>query len=116
VIRVRTKIQLSDLQGTIDKRTQKGQVILDEQVLKDSNNYAPLDTSELINSAIRMSRIGEGQIIYDTKYARINYYGVDRNFSTDKNVNAGPLWFERAKANHLQDWLSIVAKTMGGKP
>lgn len=114
MIRVKTKIQLSDLQGTIDKRTQKGQVILDEQVLKDSNNYAPLDTSELINSAIRMSRIGEGQIIYGTKYARRLYYGVDFNFSKDKNPRAQASWFEAAKANHLQDWLNIVAKTMGG--
>ena len=115
MIRVRTKIQLSDLQGTIDKRTQKGQVILDEQVLKDSNFYAPLDTSELINSSIRASQIGNGLIIWDTKYARINYYGADRNFSKDKNPNATYAWYEAAKANHLQDWVSIVAKTMGGK-
>lgn len=115
MIRTRVKIQLNDLQSTIDKRVQKGQVILDEQVLKDSNNYAPLDTSELINSAIRMSRIGEGQIIYSTPYARRLYYNPQYNFSKDKNPNAQGLWFEAAKANHLQDWLDIVAKTMGGK-
>ena len=115
MIKTSVKIQLNDLQSTIDKRKERGQAVLDEQVLKDSNNYAPQDTSELIRSSLRSSQVGQGQIIYDTKYARINYYGVNRNFSTDKNVNAGPLWFERAKANHLQDWLSIVAKTMGGK-
>lgn len=115
MIRVKTKIQLSDLQGTMDKRTQKGQVVLDEQVLKDSNNYAPLDTSELINSAIRMSRIGEGQIIYSTPYARRLYFNPQYNFDRSKNSMAQGMWFEAAKANHLQDWISIVAKTMGGK-
>lgn len=115
MIRVRTKIQLSDLQGTIDKRTQKGQVILDEQVLKDSNLYAPQDTSELINSSLRASQIGNGILIWDVVYGRYQYYGYNHNFSKDKNPRATFAWFEAAKANHLQDWLSIVAKTMGGK-
>lgn len=115
MIRTRVKIQLNDLQGTIDKRTQKGQAVLDEQVLKDSNYYAPLDTSELINSSIRMSRIGSGVLIWSTPYARRLYFNPQYEFSRDKNPNAQGLWYEAAKANHLQDWVNIVAKTMGGK-
>lgn len=115
MIRTKVRIQMNDLQASVDKRAQKGQAILDEQVLKDSNNYAPLDTSELINSSLRMSQVGSGVLIWDTPYARRLYYNPQYNFSTDRNPNAGGLWFEVAKANHIQDWLNIVAKTMGGK-
>ncbi len=116
MIRTKVRIQLNNLQASMGNRQKKGQIVLDEQVLKDSNNYAPQDTSELINSSIRMSPIGSGLLIWSTPYARINYYGADRNFSKDKNPNATFAWFEAAKANHLEEWKSIVAKTMGGKP
>lgn len=115
MIRTNVQVQLNDIAANIEKRRQKAQVVLDQQILKDSNNYAPMDTGELVRSAIRSSRIGQGQIIYDTPYSRRLYYNPQYNFSRDVNPRAQGLWFEAAKAAHLQEWLSIVAKEMGGK-
>ena len=115
MIKTRVKIQLNDLAATIDKRAQKGQAVLDEQVLKDSNNYAPEDTTELIRSSLRASQVGNGLLIWDTPYARRLYYNPQYNFSKDKNPNAGGLWFEVAKANHISEWLEVSAKAMGGR-
>ena len=72
MIRTNVQVQLGDIATNLEARKRKAQAVLDQQVLKDSNNYAPQDTLELVRSAIRMSRIGEGQIIWDTSYARIN--------------------------------------------
>ena len=115
MIKTDVKVDLSGVSRKIKSNAERAQFILDEQVLKDSNFYAPLDTGELIRSSLRMSLIGQGRLIWDTPYARINYYGVNRNFSKDKNSMAGPLWFEMAKSRHLMEWLELMAKTMGGR-
>lgn len=115
MIRTNVKINTQSLEQNLKKRTQKGQVVLDTQVLKDSNFYAPQDTGELIRSAIRMSLIGQGVIMWVTPYARRLYYNPQYNFSKSPNPNAQGLWFEVAKANHLFEWLDRVAREMGGR-
>lgn len=87
-------------------RVDKAQYHLTEQVLKDSNYYIPKDTGALEAS----SRITDNSktISWNTPYARRQYYGVHHNFSTDVNPNASALWFERAKANHIDDWVKLV--------
>lgn len=89
---------------------EKAQVVLDEQVLKDSNYFIPKDTGNSEDSGIIASLIGQGQLIWDTPYIRRIYYGVDFNFHTDQNPNARALWFEAAKANWLQDWVALANK------
>lgn len=116
MIKFNVKVELGDLAKEFAKKGERAQVILDEQILKDSNEYAPQDTGELIRSALRMSQIGRGKIIYDTPYARKLYYNPQYNFSKDRNPKAGGLWYERAKAAHLQDWVNVVAKMLGGRP
>lgn len=115
MIKLNVKVAVNQIQNAIAKRGGKVQAVLDQQILKDSNNYAPQDTSELIRSGIRMSMIGRGQIIWDTPYARRLYYNPQYNFSKDVNPNAQGLWFEAAKAAHLHEWTALVAKEMGGK-
>lgn len=91
----------------------KAQVVLDEQVLKDSNYFIPKDTGQLEDSSIIASRIGEGEIIWDTSYARKVYYGVTINFHTDMNPNAQALWFEVAKSRFVTDWVKAAGKEVG---
>lgn len=82
-----------------------GQYILDNAVIKDSNFYAPEDEQYLQKSALLHSKIGEGQVIWQTVYARRLYYNPQFNFSKDKNPNARGLWFEEAKAQKRDSWL-----------
>lgn len=94
-----------------NKRTsakRAAQAQLDQDVLKDSNYYIPKAIGTLEGSGIRASRIGYGEVIWDTPYARRLYYNPQYNFSTDKNPNARGLWFEEAKANKKPNWLQNV--------
>lgn len=105
---IRTTVTIDWSEDILEKSLDavaKAQVVLDEQVLKDSNYFIPKDTGQLEDSSIIASRIGEGELIWDTKYARKVYYGVDINFHTDMNPNAQALWFETAKSRFLSDWV-----------
>lgn len=93
----------------LDRAGKDGQHALDQQVLKDSNSFAPEDEGTLIESAIRSSEPGSGKIIWDTPYARRLYYNPGYNFSKDKNPRAQGLWFEAAKAQHGSEWEQVVA-------
>ncbi|AFE86248.1 putative minor capsid protein 2 [Bacillus phage PBC1] len=111
MIRIKAKMQWNtDPKVKVTKALEKAQVVLDEQVLKDSNYFIPKDTGQLEDSSIIASRIGEGELIWDTKYARKVYYGVDINFHTDMNPNAQALWFEAAKSRFLSDWVRAAGQ------
>lgn len=87
---------------------EKAQVVLDEQVLKDSNYFIPKDTGNIEDSSIINSKIGEGELVWSTEYARKIYFGVDMKFQTDQNPNARALWFEEAKARWSSNWVSLA--------
>ncbi len=84
MIRTNVKVDLSGVSRKIKSNAERAQFILDEQILKDSNFYAPLDTGELVRSSLRMSLIGQGKLIWDTPYSRRLYYNPQYDFSKDK--------------------------------
>lgn len=90
----------------------KVQPILDNQILKDSNVYAPADTMNLIDSGIRGTKLGTGLIIWDTKYAGKQYY-TKNNKSKDVNPNATDRWFEVAKKKKVKQWVRLANKAGG---
>lgn len=110
---VKVKTDFSGVLKKVKSKSERTQAVLDEQVLKDSNFYAPEDESTLIGSSIIASEIGKGKLVWDTPYARRLYWNPDYNFSTDTNENAGGKWFERAKSEHLEDWLKITQSEVG---
>jgi len=84
------------------------QPILDTQVLKDSNYYAPMDTGNLMSSGITGSKIGSGQLQWTAPYAKKMYYGVGYKFDLSANPNAQAKWFEKAKATKMKNWERIL--------
>ena len=83
------------------------QPVIDNEVLKDSNFYVPMDTGNLKDSGIRGTRIGSGEIVWDSVYARRQYY-EDNNKSKDNNPNASDRWFEKAKIRNKDKWIRIA--------
>lgn len=101
----------SDFSGAFKKvknKVERTQFILDQQIVKDSNNYAPFADGLLIGSALIASEFGKGKLIWDTPYSRKLYWNPQYNFSTDKNPQAGGMWFERARSAHLSEWIALA--------
>lgn len=104
------KVDLSGIEQKMPGAMKKAQFVLDEAVLKDSNYYIPKDTGELENSGIRYTNPGEGEVIWNTPYARKLFYGTSYNFSKDVNPNASPLWFNKAKSENKDSWVKQAEK------
>lgn len=112
MIQFNVNYNLDAIEQQVQRAATRAQAILDEQILKDSNYYVPMDTNTLERSGITNSKIGEGVLIWNTPYARRIYYGVEFNFSKDKNPHARALWFEYAKSVHLQSWKDLAKRAI----
>lgn len=109
-IDVTTHYDLGKMLSKSKSAKAKLQLIYSDQVLKDSNKYAPLRDGFLIASGFTHSNLTTGMLKWQTPYARRLYYNPQYNFSTDKNPLAGGLWFERAKKQHKGDWEGLVKR------
>jgi hypothetical protein len=110
----------------------KVQFAFDNQVMKDSNYYAPMDTGTLMASVITgyssgmteakargilqsgepAKHAGKGKLIWNTPYAKRMYYGEGYDFSKDSNTNARAKWFEEAKAKKKGVWQDVLNKAV----
>ena len=84
------------------------------RVRHDTEPFVPRDTGDLVRTARTHSDGLTGELTYNTPYARRLYYGVNFNFSTDRNKQATHHWFAKAKSIWLEYWLDKFRKLMGG--
>lgn len=97
---------------------------LDNQVIIDSNLYVPFITGTLRGSAIRGTVLGEGEVIWDSPYARYQYYGLKMIGPPPKQLTDIPLkqwhpgtcsyWFEKAKSVNKAQWINGARRIAGG--
>ncbi len=110
------KIEL-DTSGIISRLAPKfslAQKFVDNEVLKDCDEYVPMRTGNLVKSGIRGTVIGSGQVKYSAPYAAKCYYGTHIHFSKDLHPKATAQWFERAKAVNKQKWIEGAQKLVNG--
>jgi len=96
------------VKARFNAKIKRAQMKLDTQVVADSNYFVPNKTSTLQKSAIINPVIGTGLVIWDTDYARRQYYGENFDHSKQLNPNACAKWFETAKARKLEQWRRLV--------
>lgn len=96
-----------EIEQKISKRMRGVQAKLDIQVLKDSNYYCPMYTGTLMKSGILNTVAGSGKVVWNTPYAKAQYYGLE-NKSKQHNPNATSKWFEVAKARRKKEWEKLV--------
>lgn len=107
-MKVRVELDKRRIKNRHGSAIKQVQYTLDSQVQKDSNFYAPRDQGTLQESSVIHSKLGSGEIVWLTPYARRLYYNPQYNFSKVKNPNARGLWFEAAKSNKLSEWLRLA--------
>ena len=93
------------LSGANLRKGGKVQKAVDSAVVRYCLPYCPWKTGALARSPFAASHIGEGEVVYDTPYARRMYYNPQYHFRKDVNPMAGAYWFERMKADHTNDIL-----------
>jgi len=93
----------------IASKTRRSQVLLDQQVAKDSNYYCPEDVGSLQKSVLPSAATGAGLLVWNEKYARRQYYELPGK-SLDRNPNARMKWFEHAKTAFKSRWIRLVQR------
>jgi hypothetical protein len=113
-IKTDVKIFYEKVNRKVSESKARAQKVLDLTVMKDSDRFVPFETGVLARRAMGSTTIGSGLIVYNTPYAKRQYYG---NFDHTKNKHpfATRLWFEAAKAENLSKWINIAQEEMTGK-
>lgn len=93
------------------------QKYVDSEVIRLTDPYVPMDTGALKKSAPLGTKIGSGTVIYNSVYAKRQYYtnaGRGKQ-GTSKGGLRGKYFFERMKADHLKDIIAGAKNKAGGK-
>lgn len=80
-----------------------------EQALSDCNYFAKRDQGTLIESSQTASDVENGLLVWDTPYARRQYYTGTPSLM--ENPNASILWCEEAHDHFGQEWQQIAQKS-----
>lgn len=99
------------------------QKAIDGEVLRRSDPYVPMRTGVLKKSGTLGTKIGSGEVVYNAPYAHRQYYhnegkgrqGTAKHNSHNYKCLRGKFWFERMKADHLDDILKTAKEKAGGK-
>lgn len=74
------------------------------QILIDCEQYVPMLDGDLRASG----HVGNGgeSVIWQTVYAKAQYYGTNGRqvFSRYTTAGTGSKWYEKAEQNHMDDW------------
>ena len=87
------------------------QVFIDSEVARLCTPYVPWDTGTLAKSPLTATDFGSGEVVYNTPYAKAQYYRKGKRKKT--SGMQGPLWFERMKADHKKEILAGAQKYAG---
>lgn len=99
-----------DLVGTVERlnhMTELGQIAFVNQVYADTQKFVPMLSGDLRNqSSITLDK---KNIVWNTPYARRQYYNVGAKFTTPGTYAK---WDKLAEAVHSRDWRNVVRKAM----
>ena len=110
-VSVKIDINQNKVQVKINNMWKNGLGMLSSEILNDCNQYCKEDTGMLIASSYIHSKLDEGKLIWNTPYARRQYYKI-RTAHTDVNSQARWKWAHFAKSVHARDWARAAQKIM----
>lgn len=84
----------------------KGLYALSSQILADCNQFCKEDTHALIDSSLAQSKLSDGKLIWQTPYARRQYWEIQTSLTPGRTWK----WCETAKSKFKQVWGRIAEK------
>ena len=100
---VKVNIPKHAIEAKVQNAWDKGLPLLSEEILNDCNLYCKMDTGILIQSSQLHSIPREGKLIWQTPYARRQYWEI-KTAIPDVNPRASWKWCEVAKRKHKEQW------------
>lgn len=91
------------LQADLDAGFAKVQYAFSQHVAKTVDPYVPFDTGMLKNSVNQASKFDEGLLVYNTPYARKQYYLHEQGAGL-----RGSYWGQRAIADHKDELVKFA--------
>ena len=108
---VYVRISPDQVKVKIDDAWKSTLEILSEEILNDCNEYCKEDIGTLKASAMIHSDLLNGRLIWQTPYARRQYYEIKTAYK-DVNPKATWKWCEVAKAKHQEEWAKKAQRLM----
>lgn len=108
---VKINIPKGAIEAKVTAAFQAGLPQLSEEILNDCNQYCKEDTGTLIASSYVHSKLDEGKLIWQTPYARRQYWAIRTAFTT-VNPNATWRWCEAAKRHRVLRWKRQAQRLM----
>ena len=97
------------LQADLDAGFAKVQYASSQHVAKTGDPYVPFDTGMLKNSVNQASKFDEGLLVYNTPYARKQYYLHEQGAGLHgDNRLRGSYWGQRAIADHKDELVKFA--------
>lgn len=109
---VTVTVNKAQIMAKIETRWKKTLLPLSSQILQDCNYYVKVDTSALMASSLIHSRLSEGILVWQTPYARRQYWEI-QTAHPDVNPNASWKWCEMARSSYRGDWELLAQKLFG---
>lgn len=102
---IRVEFSREAVRARVKAATKRATFAMATQALKDSNYYAKHDQGALIDSSLTASDLDGGYLVWDTPYAKRQYYTGTP--SKDINPNASTMWAHKARAQYGETWRKI---------
>jgi hypothetical protein len=82
----------------------EGLAALSEEILADCNEYCKEDQGTLIASSLAHSIPKEGKLIWETPYAKRQYWAIQTSLTPGRTWK----WCETAKKKHKERWQKLA--------
>ena len=103
---VKINIEPSRVAVKVSGAWEKGLYALSAQVLGDCNQYVKHDQGALEGSSYVHSRLKDGVLIWDTPYAKRQYWEIKTSLTPGRTWK----WCETAKRRHIKQWAQQAEK------
>lgn len=105
---VRINIDPNQCAAKVEGAWKKGLFALSAQVLGDCNQYVKYDQGQLEKSSEEHSKLGEGRLIWQTPYAKRQYWEIQTSLTPGRTWK----WCETAKRKCKDTWRRIAEKAL----
>ena len=97
---VRIYIDQNQCAAKVKTAWEKGLFALSSEILADCNEYCKEDSHALINSSLAHSGLSQGKLIWQTPYAKRQYWEIRTSLTPGRTWK----WCETAKRKWLRKW------------